>query len=367
MPEKHLIDPAEYASEMVLAEELERVFRRAWHLAVLASDLLAEQDYVRRRIGQTDLVIHRCEGRIVAYANVCPHRFSAFFSSDRGNSPIRCPYHLWTFNADGVAVGVPHRQSEALACYQTPELRMDVWQVELVGEFVFVSAAPLSPLKDFLGPIERVLREISNVIGAERSRVVQQIAADWKLVLQNTVEFEHAFSVHAETFAADMQKPLQLECDPEAENSISYVTRMNPMRHERARAARVDEIFRKVLLPYPDGYRHHLIFPSTTIGYTDNQQLAVMDYQPNGVGQCTMTARLFDFQIPDLTASDKAMLAIVIPWQISYTERLFAEDRSICEAVQRGLTSRPARMKGALQHGEQLVLRFQQIYRRWMA
>ncbi|MBN9430606.1 MAG: hypothetical protein J0H09_29275, partial [Burkholderiales bacterium] len=60
------------------------------------------------------------------------------------------------------------------------------------------------------------------------------------------------------------------------------------------------------------------------------------------------------------------MLEIVRPWHIDYAERLFAEDKSICEAVQRGLAARPERMRGALLPGEILVRRFQEIYRRWM-
>ncbi|MGD9943482.1 MAG: Rieske 2Fe-2S domain-containing protein, partial [Burkholderiaceae bacterium] len=286
-----MIDPAGYSSAAILADEQRRIFRRAWHLAGLARDTPQENDYVTRKIGLTDLVIHRHGGRIVAYANVCPHRFAALFDSPSGNAPIRCPYHLWTFDNRGIAVGVPHRHGEDLACYQTPGLRLDMWRVELVGEFVFVSAEPAAELADFLGPMLSTLRQLAEAVGDEQHRVTQTIAADWKIVLQNTVEFDHAFSVHAETFAKAIQKPLQVEGDAEAVNSISYVTRLDPARHASRRDARVDSIFRRAGVPYPDGYRHHLIFPSTSIGYTDNQQLAIMDYQPTAAGSCTMYAR----------------------------------------------------------------------------
>lgn len=325
MPEKHLIDPISYISPEVLPQEHERIFRKAWHLVALTRDIPQEDDYIKRTIGQIELVIHRAEGRIVAYANVCPHRFSAFFREQSGNGPIRCPYHLWTFNGDGVAVGVPHRHGEALACYQTADLRLDVWQVDTIGELIFVSAAPRQSLREFLGPLLPELEMIADAVGVERLNVTQDIAADWKIVLQNTVEFEHAFSVHAKTFAADMRKPMQLDCEQEAENVISYTARMNATRYARPRDARVDAIFRRVPVPYPDGYRHHLIFPATTIGYTDNRQLAIMDYQPVGTGACRLSARLFDFKIPDLSDSETAMLQIVGPWHVSYTERLFAE------------------------------------------
>lgn len=366
MLENHLINPADYTNPAVLVLEQKRIFRHAWHMAALTRDVPQERDYAKRSIGETDLVIHRYEGRIVAYANVCPHRFSAFFDKPSGNGPIRCPYHLWTFNGDGIAIGVPHRQNEPLTCYQTPDLRLDIWQTEVIGEFIFVSAEPLYSLADFLGPMLPILKQISGVLGSERPNIIQDISANWKIALQNTVEFEHAFSVHAETFGSDMQKPLQVDCDPDAENSISYVTRMNPRRYLHARDARINEIFKRVQIPYPDGYRHHLIFPATTIGYTDNQQLAIMDYQPVAPGSCRMSVRLFSFKVPNLTKAEMAMLDIVGPWHVAYTERLFVEDKKICEAVQHGLSSRIARMKGIIQPGERLVHRFQQIYRRWM-
>jgi choline monooxygenase len=366
MPEEHLIDPADYSSPTALAAEQQRIFRRAWHLASLARDTPSENDYIRRKIGLTDLVIHRHGGRIVAYANVCPHRFAAFFDDERGNAPIRCSYHLWTFNNEGVAVGVPHRHGEALACYQTPALRLDMWRVELVGEFVFVSAEPAAELADFLGPMLPTLRQLSDVVGDERTSITQPIAANWKIVLQNTVEADHVQSIHAETFAAIMQKPLHIEGDPECENSISYLIRMDSSRHANKRDARVDSIFRRVNLPYPDGYRQHLIFPSTLIGYIDNRQLAIMDYQPGVPDSCTLTARMFDFKVPDLSESERAMLEIVRPRDLGFTERLFAEDQKICEAVQRGLSARPQRMNGALLPGEKYTRRFQEIYSYWM-
>jgi phenylpropionate dioxygenase-like ring-hydroxylating dioxygenase large terminal subunit len=355
-----------YARQQTLETEHSRIYRRAWHLIGLESDIPLDNDFYRKRIGMVDLVMHRYEGQIVAYANVCPHRFSAFFNTPIGNSPIRCPYHLWTFNGDGMAIGVPHRQGEALECYQGPELRMDMWQVKQLGQFVFVSAQPLQILADFLGPMHAIFLQLSDALGKERPPVTQDFAADWKLVLQNTVEFEHAFSVHPETFAKAMQKPIELHSDPAAPNVISYTARMNPDRHKHPRDARVDSIFRRVSNPYPDGYRHHLVFPTTSIGYTDNRQLAVMDYQPIGPGQCRMYARLFDFKIPDLTPSEASMLEIVGPWDLQYTHRLFEEDRAICEAVQLGLASRPASMRGTFQRGEHLVQRFQEIYCRWM-
>lgn len=366
MPEEHLIDPSDYSSAATLEAEQQHIFRRTWHLAALARDMPSENDYVKRKIGLTDLIIHRHGGRIVAYANVCPHRFAAFFDDERGNAPIRCSYHLWTFNNDGVAVGVPHRHGEPLECYQTPALRLDMWCVELVGEFVFVSAEPSEELEDFLGPLLPTLRELSEAVGNERAKVTQTIAADWKIVLQNTVEADHVQSIHVETFAAIMQKPLHIEGDAPCANSISYLIRMSDTRHASKRDARIDDIFRRVKLAYPDGYRQHLIFPSTVIGYIDNRQLALMDYQPTTAGHCVLTARMFDFKIPDLTQSEEAMLAIVRGRDLAFTERLFSEDQEICETVQRGLSVRPQRMRGALLPGEKYTRRFQEIYCDWM-
>ena len=44
------------------------------------------------------------------FENVCAHRFYPLRTQDKGNGPIRCGFHPWQYNKDGLAVGIPKSQ-----------------------------------------------------------------------------------------------------------------------------------------------------------------------------------------------------------------------------------------------------------------
>ncbi len=55
----------------------------------------------------TELVIAKLESGVVAFNNRCPHRSAKLHLGwNRGNS-IQCPYHGWTYGADGMCVAIP--------------------------------------------------------------------------------------------------------------------------------------------------------------------------------------------------------------------------------------------------------------------
>ncbi|WPP01279.1 SRPBCC family protein [Pseudomonas sp. HR96] len=359
------IDPGAYLSADTLEEELHRIWPSAWHLLALTRDLPNDKDYLRKRVARTDLVLHRLGERIIAYANVCPHRFSTLVDQPSGNAPLQCPYHLWSFDTDGYPSAVPHRQGIPLAEF-TQGARLSTWQVALVGEFIFVSKQPIQSCEDYLGALGADLARMSRALGNELPPVTLDVAANWKIIAQNTVELQHAYSVHPGTFAALSSKPMRIDSDLPLANSISYVMRLKPERFEGRLNARLKSLLSRVEQPFPDGYRHHLIFPATTLGYVDNRMLTIIDYQPLTAGACRMSARMFEFVVPDLSPLEASILASIRPLDHQFSLQVFEEDGGICEAVQRGLHNRPADMPGVLMPVEHMVARFQDMYQQWM-
>ena len=62
-------------------------------------------------LGESILVIRGDDGVARAFANVCRHRGSRLVDGAAGCAKrLTCPYHAWTYAADGRLVGVPSRE-----------------------------------------------------------------------------------------------------------------------------------------------------------------------------------------------------------------------------------------------------------------
>jgi phenylpropionate dioxygenase-like ring-hydroxylating dioxygenase large terminal subunit len=354
---RHYLDPA------VLAAEHGRVFRTHWHLVGLARDLPAETDWFLTEIAGTELIVQRAgEGDFRAFVNTCPHRFNALVRAPKGHGRLRCGYHLWTFDGDGKPAVVPLRPGLPLEACQTEALSLRRWSVALCGELIFVAARPDKPLKDFLGPLAEPLAQLSRGLGAEVLRFSQDIAANWKVILQNTVEFDHAFAVHPETFAPMVERPLALVPHETAPPHLAYHTVMRRRDDIKPIEKRIEDIFARSVIPRAEGYSHATLFPSATIGTTGNRLFALIGYQPLSPALTRAEYRLFVSRIADVTPVEEAILSKVIPADVAFTQRLLEEDRQICESVQRGLGNAPEALGGVLMPGEQLVARFQQYW-----
>ena len=182
------------------------------------------------------------------------------------------------------------------------------------------------------------------------------------MILQNTVEFDHAFGVHPETFAAMVERPLHLVPHDAVAPHIAYHTRMKPRDGLKPIERRIEDIFARSVIPQAEGYTHATLFPSATIGTTANRIFALIRYQPLAPDRTHAEYRLFISQITGLTAVEQAILDRVVPVDVAFTQRLLEEDRQICESVQRGLSNAPADLAGILMPGESLVGRFQQYW-----
>jgi phenylpropionate dioxygenase-like ring-hydroxylating dioxygenase large terminal subunit len=359
-PHSSILHPRSYTGARRFERELTRLFERGWHLACLRRDAPNHDDYVLTHVGRRGVIVQNVAGELRAFSNVCPHRFSAIRNATRGNAALRCPYHSWSFDGEGSAVGIPHRHGLELAGEARP--RLERWQLGIVGELVFVALRAEQTLANFLGPLASRLAELSSSFDTEVDDLSQEIRANWKLIMQNTLEFDHVFSVHEQTFARLVKRPVDLEEMAAANPNIAYRAVLRDDRHQRGIERKIDALFARAVPERIPGYAHALLFPSTTIGTTENHHVTVVTYHPVSAERTTMRARTFLLRIADLAPHETAMRDAVVPGELAFTRQLFEEDRRACEQVQRGVAQRPSNMRGVLLPNEHLVMRFQQNY-----
>jgi Rieske 2Fe-2S family protein len=187
-----------FSDPSVYAEERRRLFLPAWHCVAREDDFPGPGDFRAFDVLDSGVVVLRgSDGRLRAFHNVCRHRGTRLVESESGQGlrRIQCPYHAWTYDLSGRLLGAPDMaEAEGFdrADFGLHPVALETWR-----GFVFVNLSPKpEPLARYLGdlgpraapyPLERLRRAF---------RVTYDIAANWKLVVQNANECYHCPGVH---------------------------------------------------------------------------------------------------------------------------------------------------------------------------
>ncbi|MEM1437304.1 MAG: SRPBCC family protein [Pseudomonadota bacterium] len=191
------IDGARYFDQSVMAAETERLWRRSWLLAGLASDLDQPGNTLVFDIGPDSIVVARDEAGLHAYHNVCTHRGTRLLDAGLSTqSVIRCPYHAWCYNLDGALRSAPNADTFTDGL-PTERLRLKPVQVAEWQGFVFVNLDPAAaPLADFLGTVlERMAPyPIDRMVLLEDQTA--EVDCNWKAIIDNFSELYHVDYIH---------------------------------------------------------------------------------------------------------------------------------------------------------------------------
>jgi Rieske 2Fe-2S family protein len=200
LPEPAVTLPARfYTSPDLFARELDVFYRQMWVVVARVEDLPAPGAWISRAVAGDDVVVVRAGGPddLSAFYNVCRHRGTKLCSGDGGqlDGAIRCPYHAWTYDYRGRLIGAPHM--DASPGFRREDFPLNAVRVGTWDGFVFVAMAPAGPgLADQLGALPDRFRpwRMGELVRAHR--VVYDVAANWKLVVQNYNECLHCPNLH---------------------------------------------------------------------------------------------------------------------------------------------------------------------------
>lgn len=78
---------------------------RSWQLVALSRELKAKP--LARMIADVPVVLFRSNGKAAAFEDRCPHRNYPLSDGKVVSGALQCPYHGWSFAADGACVSVP--------------------------------------------------------------------------------------------------------------------------------------------------------------------------------------------------------------------------------------------------------------------
>jgi Rieske 2Fe-2S family protein len=220
-----------YVSPRVFAFEQERFFAGSWTCVGREGDLEGTGAQRAVKVGGAGVLLARgTDGRVRAFANTCRHRGHELLGAGEQTTrrTVLCPYHAWTYDLDGSlrvapgfrtsqrrsatpsahAEGEPEAQGEqmrrrsptdAVGDFQPAEHGLVELPLESWHGFLFVNGSGDAPpfaehvgaLDDLVAPyrLERLVPLASHAY---------ELAANWKVVLENYHECYHCPLIHPE-------------------------------------------------------------------------------------------------------------------------------------------------------------------------
>ncbi len=197
---RYLLTPDAYFSADWLEREHSELFEQTWIRVGVEHDLTHAGDYVTDTVGHTPvLVVRGNDGEIRAFHNFCRHR-GMTLAEDAGSCPkgFVCPYHRWNYGTDGALQSVPQKQQYPRFDFADNGLipiRCETW-----NSMVFVNiSGDAERLIDWLGPFADVVGRFDLSSLVEVNTMAHDIEANWKLYIENHVDWLHLWYLHSET------------------------------------------------------------------------------------------------------------------------------------------------------------------------
>jgi Rieske 2Fe-2S family protein len=197
----------DYASLEVYREEQEKIWWGDWVCVGRTEDIPNPGDYVVRDIaGESIFVVRNTDGRLRAFYNVCSHRGTKFLDDADTPQHVKkafvCPYHAWAFDLDGNLVGSPNvKEDEHFDRSRYP--LYDIAVDDYAG-FMFVNMTKGGPRQSLMASLTDGAESITVFDRFKMDelrvgvRLVYEVKANWKIVVENYNECLHCPQVHPE-------------------------------------------------------------------------------------------------------------------------------------------------------------------------
>jgi Rieske 2Fe-2S family protein len=196
-----------YASAEVFEWERQHFFEGSWCCVGRSAELSAAGDQRATSVGSVGILLVRdVAGTLRGFFNACRHRGHELLApgTARNARGIRCPYHSWVYGLAGDCRATPRFGAGAgsdgaagaldRAEFPLVEVRLAEWH-----GWVFVNVSgDAPPITEHLGNAELVVADYR----PERLRLgassEYEVAANWKIVVENYLECYHCSSIHPE-------------------------------------------------------------------------------------------------------------------------------------------------------------------------
>ncbi len=323
-----------YRSEAIFSREKNAIFHAEWFCAGRIEGLDVAGAYRLVNIaGESILLVCDADGSINGFFNVCRHRGSqlvpaAAVSEQAGNfkAGIRCPYHSWNYRLNGELHSTPHLNVDK-SCFGLHRVGTDTW-----GGYVFVRVgAGEQTLPGMLGEIPARIRRYPMTDLRAAHRIVYEVAANWKVILENYNECYHCAGVHPElcnvvpAFRKNGGQGLDWDAGIPQRDGTNTFTLSGTTNRAPFPGLDDDEKVR---------HKGELVYPNLMLSLSMDHA-ASFTLWPRSAERTDIICE-FLFHPDEMSKDDFDPSDAVEFWDI-----VNRQDWSICESVQRGMASKP--------------------------
>ena len=353
---KALISPNEYCDKTVLENEQKLLFSKIWNFVGFKNDFFHINDFKTQEIGGIPVVVQNCNGEIKCFKNICSHRHSIIQAEAKGNRPLFCPYHGWSYNEEGFLFGIPKKPLFSFTNDEIECLKLKEYQVDFCGDLVFININTDSSesLKDYLGLFYSEIEKISQNFGELIDINEMVIQANWKILVENTLESYHVNLIHSETFKRLGAGGL----DFIFENVHSAWNASLLIKENEGKQAKIHQPYQNRGYKI-EGYKHLIVFPNILISTTYGVSFNLSQILPIDENKSLFRSFVFLTKKED-ESKNEGIESMYTDSLINFNQKVFNEDKEICEKVQIGVKN--SHYEGQLSEEEKRVCEFQKSY-----
>jgi Rieske 2Fe-2S family protein len=345
--------PAEaYTSQEVHQWELANFFEGSWVCVGRSSVLEQPGDQTAVRVGAEGILLVRdAVGGLRGFYNVCRHRGHELLEcgATANRRGIVCPYHAWAYGLDGRLRGAPrfkHLPSSDPVFEGLLPAAVSEWH-----GWLFVNASGAAPsFIDHIGNLDDLVapyRPEQLVLSATRA---YEVAANWKIVVENYHECYHCTSIHPELCrvtppsSGDSLEPTGLWAGGSMDLMPHAETMSISGKSEGVPISGIEERMRRLVYYYG-------LFPTFLVSLHPDYVLTHR-LEPLAPGRTRIECQwLFPAEAANRPGFDPS-------YAVEFWDLTNRQDWQACESVQRGMASRGYR-QGPLALEEDNVHQFQ--------
>ena len=352
----------DYTSEATWADERERIWFGDWVCIGRAEEIAEPGDYLVRDLAGESIVVTRTrDGSVRGFYNVCAHRGTKLLDDEPAcghvSKVFKCPYHAWSYDLDGQLVGTPNVAEDE--GFDRSEYPLHAVGAEAYGGFLFVNLAEPETRR----PLFESLRDGTETITSfERYRldelrpgvrIVYEVAANWKIVVENYNECLHCPTIHPELVQVVPLYRFGEVHDGKTRDDGNWMVEG---------ATSFTRTGRSELPPFPDlspdDYRMYYgtyQFPNLMLNLHPDAAMYYLAL-PRGPGHTTIISEYL-FRPETIAAPGFRPEPVVELWDL-----ISKQDWEVCERAQQGVASR-AYTGGVYPRKDRFLFEFNERYR----